>query len=411
MEVSRRELVRGSLLGGVGIALASSFGTSALAQALPQRSLMSEADRVALSQNPSSINGPVLKSSLSSRRMNVRFDLSDLDSPMILGDFTESDLFRLYDPASMMKCLTAMVCVRAHRDDNNDFSLDGSLIFSPEERQLNLRRTDSNYNNLPEILRTQQWATVSNALEMLLIGSRNGAAMALARTAAGSYERGVELINAEAQRIGMSRSYFINPSGLPANQDGMSASSNYNNASCIADLTRMMCAMRGDYPELDEFASKYTYSIPGHRFSNDYLNNECPSTNPLLRDYTNNNDFARRLNVLSPKTGYTRLSMYSLFSLAEPEEGISIGSITTGNNTGERGAQSRDLLAESWDDMRTVRFNERLNQCSTSSDIEREGDFFHHFIEEQRLLNQFRTACELSQLNPQPANSMAPVLY
>jgi D-alanyl-D-alanine carboxypeptidase (penicillin-binding protein 5/6) len=56
----------------------------------------------------------------------------------------------------------------------------------------------------------------SDLLRILLIKSMNDVARALARDHSGSVEAFAEKMNARAEQLGMKRSHFINPNGLPA---------------------------------------------------------------------------------------------------------------------------------------------------------------------------------------------------
>ena len=57
---------------------------------------------------------------------------------------------------------------------------------------------------------------VNTALQALIIKSANDIAMLLAEGIAGSQDDFVEKMNATARRLGMTRTTFVNPNGLPA---------------------------------------------------------------------------------------------------------------------------------------------------------------------------------------------------
>ena len=60
-----------------------------------------------------------------------------------------------------------------------------------------------------------QAVTLDSALKMMLIKSANDIAVAIGETVAGSEPAFVNQMNAEAKRIGMTSSHFVNPNGLP----------------------------------------------------------------------------------------------------------------------------------------------------------------------------------------------------
>jgi D-alanyl-D-alanine carboxypeptidase len=65
--------------------------------------------------------------------------------------------------------------------------------------------------------------TVDNALKMLLVKSANDMAVLLAEGLSGSIENFADEMMANARRLGMIQSSFVNPNGLPADGQIMSA--------------------------------------------------------------------------------------------------------------------------------------------------------------------------------------------
>ncbi len=81
--------------------------------------------------------------------------------------------------------------------------------------------------------------TVDNALKMLLVRSANDIAVALGEAVSGSESGFVAAMNAEAGRLGMSNTRFVNPNGLPGRGQ-------YTTARDLAVLSR---AIYRDYPQ------------------------------------------------------------------------------------------------------------------------------------------------------------------
>src|SRR5437588_10870942 len=92
--------------------------------------------------------------------------------------------------------------------------------------------------------------TVANALKMLMVKSANDMAVVLAEGVAGSIESFADEMNATARRLGMIQSSFVNPNGLPADDQITSA----------RDLAILARAILRDLPEYD-----YYWHLPGIR--------------------------------------------------------------------------------------------------------------------------------------------------
>jgi D-alanyl-D-alanine carboxypeptidase len=80
---------------------------------------------------------------------------------------------------------------------------------------------------------------VDLAIRVLIVKSANDVAVMLAERVSGSEEAFVARMNATAQRLGMSRSRFVNPHGLPA----------AGQVSTARDLARLARAVISDFPE------------------------------------------------------------------------------------------------------------------------------------------------------------------
>jgi D-alanyl-D-alanine carboxypeptidase len=92
--------------------------------------------------------------------------------------------------------------------------------------------------------------TVDNALKMLMVKSANDMAVVLAEGVAGSVENFADEMNRSAQRLGMIQSSFVNPNGLPADDQISSA----------RDLAILARTLLREFPEYD-----YYWHLPGIR--------------------------------------------------------------------------------------------------------------------------------------------------
>lgn len=81
--------------------------------------------------------------------------------------------------------------------------------------------------------------TLEHALQALIIKSANDVAMMLAEAIGGNEQAFVEKMNATAERLGMTRTRFVNPNGLPAPEQVTTA----------RDLAKLSRAVLKDFPE------------------------------------------------------------------------------------------------------------------------------------------------------------------
>jgi D-alanyl-D-alanine carboxypeptidase len=142
-------------------------------------------------------------------------------------------------PASVTKLMTAYVTLRAVREGR--LTLDKPLTVSS-----NAAAQAPVKMGFP----TGTVVTVDNALKMLMVKSANDMAVVLAEGVAGSIENFADQMNANARRLGMTQSTFVNPNGLPADDQISSA----------RDLAILARAIIREMPEYD-----YYWHLPGIR--------------------------------------------------------------------------------------------------------------------------------------------------
>ncbi len=100
--------------------------------------------------------------------------------------------------------------------------------------------------------------TIDNALKMMLVKSANDVAVAIAEGVAGSIPKFADLMNANAARLGMTQSHFMNPNGLPAEQ-------HYTSARDLGILTR---ALIREFPQYG-----YLFDIHAIRYGSRIIRN------------------------------------------------------------------------------------------------------------------------------------------
>jgi D-alanyl-D-alanine carboxypeptidase len=130
--------------------------------------------------------------------------------------------------------------------------------------------------------------TVDNALKMLLVHSPNDIAVVLAEGVSGSIEKFAEEMNAEAHRLGMTQTHYVNPNGLPADEQITSA----------RDLAILARALILEFSEYD-----YYWHIASIRLGKRIYRN----TNRLIDAYAGTDGM---------KTGFTCASGFNLVATA-----------------------------------------------------------------------------------------------
>ncbi len=155
-------------------------------------------------------------------------------NPHILVDVASGQVieheeaFRKWYPASLTKLMTAYVTFRALKAGK--LSLQSPVTMSPKAANAAPSKT---------FFRAGAQVTVDNSLKLLLVKSANDIAVALAEAVGGSQDAFVGMMNAEAARIGMSDTHFVNPNGLPAKGQYTTA----------RDLAVLAVTIKREFPE------------------------------------------------------------------------------------------------------------------------------------------------------------------
>jgi D-alanyl-D-alanine carboxypeptidase len=100
--------------------------------------------------------------------------------------------------------------------------------------------------------------TVDNALKMLLVKSANDIAVTIAEGVGGTIADFADMMNANARRLGMTQSNFVNPNGLPAE----------NHVTSARDLGILARALILEFPEYDSY-----WHIHSIRYGNRVMHN------------------------------------------------------------------------------------------------------------------------------------------
>ncbi len=135
-------------------------------------------------------------------------------------------------PASVTKLMTAYTTLRAIKE--------GRIAFNTP---LTMSRNAAAQQPTKMGFKQGTQVTVDNALKMLMVKSANDIAVAIAEGVGGSIEGFADMMNANARRLGMSQSNFVNPNGLPAE----------NHITSARDLGILARAVIREFPESDSY--------------------------------------------------------------------------------------------------------------------------------------------------------------
>lgn len=141
--------------------------------------------------------GDVLSADLPSIAETTSAALFDLN---LCETIYAKDIFATVYPASLTKVMTALVALE-------NASLDTQLTATS-----NVYLSDASAQSAG--LKAGDTMTLSQALHLLLIHSDNDVAIMIAENIGGTVDHFVEMMNAEAQRLGATNTNFVNANGL-----------------------------------------------------------------------------------------------------------------------------------------------------------------------------------------------------
>jgi D-alanyl-D-alanine carboxypeptidase (penicillin-binding protein 5/6) len=232
--------------------------------------------------------------------------LMDYDSGQVLASANQDEAL---PPASLTKMMTSYIVEEALRSGK----LKPTDLVSVSENAWCRGTSAESCMYLP--LNSQ--ATVIDILRGIIVQSGNDASKAIAEHMAGSEAGFAKLMNAQAQRLGMTHTTFVNPTGLPDPAHKSSARD-------LAILARAIIQDGAEYyPLYAEREFKYNGIKQGNR-------------NALL--YTDP-------SVDGLKTGHTAEAGYCLVTSAKRNEMRLISVILNTHSAQARADQSRALLA------------------------------------------------------------------
>lgn len=144
------------------------------------------------------------------------------------------DAFKRWYPASLTKLMTAYVVFRQVQSGK-------MTMKSPVTISKNAAKAPPS----KMYFKPGAQMTLDNALKIILVKSANDVSVAIAESVAGSNDQFIAMMNAEARRLGMSDTRFVNSNGLPG--EGQSTTAR--------DMAVLGVALHRDFPRrMDYFA-------------------------------------------------------------------------------------------------------------------------------------------------------------
>ena len=225
------------------------------------------------------------------------------------------------EPASLTKLMTAYLVFAALRDKG----LSLSQVVPVSEKAWRAGGSKM-------FIEPRKPVTVDELITGMIVQSGNDACIALAEVVAGTEENFAQLMNREAQRLGMKNSSFTNASGLPDSK----------HFSTARDLGLLASALIRDFPQEYE---KY-YRIKEYRYNNITQRNR----NRLLW---------LDPNVDGVKTGHTENAGYCLIASAKRGQRRLLSVVLGTSSDSVRAQEAQKLLNVGFQQWDTVRLYEK----------------------------------------------------
>ncbi|TMV21308.1 D-alanyl-D-alanine carboxypeptidase [Rhizobium sp. Td3] len=218
---------------------------------------------------------------------------------------SHQEAFRKWYPASLTKLMTAYIAFSAMKSGR--ISPQTEVVFSK-------KAADQPASKM--YFKPGQKLTLDSALKLLLIKSANDVAVAIAETIGGTNDNFVAQMNAQAARLGMSSTHYVNANGLPGKGQYTTA----------RDLALLALIIKREFPEYAGY-----FSLEG--------------VTTGKKNYANYNMLVGRFEGADGmKTGFICASGFNQVSSAT-RNGRSVITVVLGaDSLGGRTDQSADLL-------------------------------------------------------------------
>ncbi len=222
----------------------------------------------------------------------------------------EKDADTLMQPASMSKLMTLAVVFKAIK--SGELSMSDEFVMSEHAWRTGGAPSRTSAMFVP----INKRATLNELLQGIIVQSGNDAAIAIAEGLAGSEAAFAQVMTREARRIGLTKSTFGNPTGLPHPDQLMTA----------RELALLSAHIIREYPDFYKMFAQKRFNYRRHKFIN---------RNRLL--------FAK-MGVDGLKTGYVSASGYGVVLSAVRENRRLIAVLGGLKTSNERWAEARRIL-------------------------------------------------------------------
>ena len=223
----------------------------------------------------------------------------------------ESNADKQLPPASLAKMMTTYLV--SNEIEEGRLKEETEVLISDNAWLLGGAKTDGS----TMFLNPRSRVTVLDLMHGVIIQSGNDAAIALAEHVAGGEHAFADLMNQQAELLGMTNTQYMNSTGLPA--EGMFTSAR--------DLSKIARAIIRDHPKYYEIYSKKYF---------EHNNINQPNRNRLLW---------RDKSVDGLKTGRTQEAGYCLVSSAKRRDMRLIAVVLGATNDESRARESQRLLS------------------------------------------------------------------
>src|ERR1700744_4077164 len=219
-------------------------------------------------------------------------------------------------PASLTKVMTLYLLFE--RLDAGKVSLDSEMPVSEHASEQDPTKLG---------LRPGSTLRVEDAIKGVVTKSANDAAVVIAEFLGGDEDDFAKMMPRKARALGMTRTVYVNASGLPADEQNTTA----------RDQAVLARAIQDRFPKYYRYFATEAFSFHGHTVH---------GHNHLLGSVE---------GVDGIKTGYTRASGFNLITNLRRGNRHLVGVVLGGRSGGSRDAIMRSLLAENLDKASTTR--------------------------------------------------------
>ena len=240
--------------------------------------------------------------------------LYDYSSKQVLLEQNSHDRI---EPASLSKLMTAYITFAALKQNK----LSPEQKVTPSAAAVRTQPADARM-----FLDSSKPVSIADLLRGLIVASANDAARVLAETTAGTEAAFAELMNREAQRLGMSNTHFTNATGMP---DPHHYSSAY-------DLALLTAAVISDFPEHKQLFSQREFEY-NH-----------------IKHYNRNRLLWLDPHVDGMKTGHTESAGYNLIATAKRNNHRLLSIVLGSTSDNLRRSESQRLLNHGYQDFEVI---------------------------------------------------------